>query len=331
MFVVTAVPVAILLCVLTMLGWGSWANTQKLAGREQWRFELYYWDYAIGVALFSLVLALTLGTLGPVGPGTIRNLQQASSSSVGYALVSGAIFNLSNILLVVAIDLAGMAVAFPVGVGLALVIGTVGSYLDTPKGDPALLFAGVGLILVAMATSSLAHRRLPRAGKSGGRGVLFAVLAGSLMGFFYPQLARSISPAFVSGTIEPGMLTPYSALVLFGAGLVASNLVINSVFMRVGHLSYADYFRGSARVHAAGIAGGGVWLFALASNLLASGVAGPAISYALGQGAALVASLWGIFIWREFREAPQGTGRLLSMMVVAYVAGIVLIGASTLR
>lgn len=331
MFVVTAVPVAILLCVLTMLGWGSWANTQKLAGREQWRFELYYWDYAIGVGLSSIVLALTFGTLGPVGPGVIENLQQADSSSVGYALASGALFNLSNILLVVAIDLAGMAVAFPVGVGLALVIGTVGSYLDTPKGDPSLIFAGVCLILAAMATSSLAHRRLPQAGKSGHRGVLFAVLAGSLMGFFYPQLLRSISPAFVSGEIELGMLTPYSALLLFGVGLVASNLVINSIFMRVGKLSYADYFRGSARVHAAGLAGGTIWLLALAFNLLAAGVAGPAISYALGQGAALVASLWGIFIWKEFRDAPQGTGRLLSTMVIAYVAGIVLIGAATLQ
>jgi glucose uptake protein len=330
MFVVTSASVAIFLCVLTMLGWGSWANTQKLAGREQWRFELYYWDYAIGVGLSSLVLALTLGTLGPVGPGVFDNLQQAGSSSMGYALASGALFNLSNILLVVAIDLAGMAVAFPVGVGLALVIGTVGSYIDTPKGDASLLFAGVGLILAAMVTSSMAHRRLPRIGKSGQRGLLFAVLAGCLMGFFYPQLARSISPAFVSGQIDAGMLTPYSALLLFAVGLVVSNLVINSVFMRVGNLSYADYFRGSSRVHAAGIAGGTIWLLALAFNLLAAGVAGPAVSYALGQGAALVASLWGIFIWKEFTGAPQGTGRLLSIMVAAYVAGIILIGAATL-
>lgn len=329
MFVVTAVPVAIFLCVLTMLGWGSWANTQKLAGREQWRFELYYWDYAIGVVLSSLLLALTFGTLGPVGPGVVDNLQQASSSSTGYALASGALFNLSNILLVVAIDRAGMAVAFPVGVGLALVIGTVGSYIDTPKGDVSLLFAGVALILAAMATSSMAHRRLPRVGKSGHRGLLFAILAGCLMGFFYPQLVRSISPAFVSGEIELGMLTPYSALLLFGVGLVASNLVVNSVFMRVGKLTYADYFKGSSRVHAAGIAGGTIWLLALAFNLLASGVAGPAVSYALGQGAALVASLWGIYIWKEFKEAPQGTGRLLAVMIAAYVAGIILIGAAT--
>ncbi|MEZ5366060.1 MAG: hypothetical protein R2748_27935 [Bryobacterales bacterium] len=136
---------------------------------------------------------------------------------------------------------------------------------------------------------------------------MFAILAGCMMGFFYPQLARAISPAFVSGQIEPGMLmTPYAALLVFGAGLVASNVVINTVFMKVGGLSYADYFRGSARVHATGLAGGFIWMIALELNVLASGVAGPAISYALGQGAALVASLWGIFIWREFRDAKPG-------------------------
>ena len=330
MYVVTSASVAILLCVITMLGWGSWANTQKLAGREQWRFELYYWDYALGVLLCGVVFALTLGTGGPVGPGAFENLAQASGGAIGYAVASGALFNLSNILLVVAIDRAGMAVAFPVGVGLALVIGTIGSYVDTPKGNAALLFTGVGLILAAMAISSLAHARLPKTGKAGRHGTLFAILAGCLMGFFYPQLVRAISPAFVTGQIEPGMLTPYAALLLFGVGLVASNVIINTVFMRVGGLSYADYFRGSARVHATGLAGGAIWMIALELNIIASGVAGPAVSYALGQGAALVASLWGIFIWREFREAPSGTGMLLALMILGYLAGIVAIGAATL-
>ncbi|MBI1356688.1 MAG: multidrug DMT transporter permease [Acidobacteria bacterium] len=330
MYVVTAAPVAILLCVVTMLGWGSWANTQKLAGREHWRFELYYWDYALGVLLCAVLFGLTLGSRGPVGPGLFENLSQGAGGSMGYALASGALFNLSNILLVVAIDRAGMAVAFPVGVGLALVIGTIGSYVDTPKGNALLLFAGVALILTAMAVSSLAHRRLPRSSQAGRHGTLFAVLAGCLMGFFYPQLARSISPEFVTQPIAPGMLTPYAALLLFGVGLVASNVVINTVFLRVGGLSYADYFRGSARVHATGLAGGAIWMIALELNIIASGVAGPAVSYALGQGAALVASLWGIFIWKEFRAAPAGTGKLLALMILGYLAGIVAIGAATL-
>src|SRR5271165_6316086 len=132
MFVVTSLPVAILLCIVTMLGWGSWANTQKLAGKEKWPFELYYWDYAIGVFLFGLIFAHTLGSSGSAGMGAVENLHAGAWANVVPALVSGAIFNLSNILLVVGIDAAGMCVAFPVGIGLALVIGTVKNYIDTP-------------------------------------------------------------------------------------------------------------------------------------------------------------------------------------------------------
>src|SRR5690349_10688840 len=120
MFVVHSLAIAILLCVVTMLGWGSWANTQKLAGKERWPFELFYWDYAIGVFLFGLLFAATLGSWGETGTGALESLRSGSWKFVLPALVSGAIFNLANILLVVGIDAAGMSVAFPVGVGLAL-------------------------------------------------------------------------------------------------------------------------------------------------------------------------------------------------------------------
>jgi len=185
MFVVNSLPVAILLCIVTMLGWGSWANTQKLAGKEKWPFELYYWDYAIGVFLFGLVFAHTLGSFGTAGMSARENMHSVAFSYVIPALVSGAIFNLSNILLVVGIDAAGMCVAFPVGVGLALVIGTVESYVLNPKGNPTLLFMGVALIVFAMIMSALAHARLPHSGgKSPLRGVVYSAIAGSIMGFF---------------------------------------------------------------------------------------------------------------------------------------------------
>src|SRR6185312_1725032 len=158
MFVVNSLLVAILFCVVTMLGWGSWANTQKLAGKEKWPFELFYWDYAIGVFLFSLLFAATFGSFGTAGAPALENLRQADMNFVWPALFSGALFNLSNILLVVGIDAAGMSVAFPVGVGLALTIGTLESYIETPKGDPGLLIVGVGLIVVAMVFSAMAHR-----------------------------------------------------------------------------------------------------------------------------------------------------------------------------
>src|SRR5215471_17311194 len=219
MFVVDSLPAAILFCVITMLGWGSWANTQKLAGKEKWPFELFYWDYAIGVFLFSIVFAATFGSLGTAGSPALENLRSADSTFIWPAVISGVLFNLSNILLVVGIDAAGMSVAFPVGVGLALVIGTVESYVETPKGDPGLLFTGVALIVFAMIMSAMAHKRLPQSGvRNPLRGVIYSAFAGALMGFFYPQLIRAISPKFNTDVIQPGMLTPYMALVFFGAG-----------------------------------------------------------------------------------------------------------------
>ncbi|MGD0497624.1 MAG: multidrug DMT transporter permease [Bryobacteraceae bacterium] len=331
MFVVNHAGVATLLCVVTMLGWGSWANTQKLAGKDKWAFPLYYWDYAWGVFLMGLVFMFTLGSRGSAGMGAAENLRQAMAAPAAHALLSGALFNLSNILLVVAIDSAGMAVAFPVGVGLALVIGTVASYAQAPKGDPALLFTGVALVLSAILLSAMAYRKLARpAGRGWKRGVLFSVLAGCLMGFFYPQLAASLSPDFNSAPIRQGLLTPYTALALFGVGLLASNVVLNTVFMRMGGLSYRAYFHGTPRLHSLGLLGGIIWMLALSLNLIASGVVGPAVSYALGQGATVVAAIWGVFIWREFRNAPQGTGRLIALMFVAYGCGLGLVGMATL-
>ncbi len=295
-----SLPIAILFCVITMLGWGSWANTQKLAGKEKWPFELFYWDYAIGVFLFSLLFSTLGGTFG-VGPGIVP------------ALISGAIFNLSNILLVVGIDAAGMSVAFPVGVGLALVIGTVESYLETPKGNPSLLFAGVALIVFAMIMSAASRQTV---GKNRVRGLIFSIVAGCIMGLFYPQLMRAIGP---------DKLTPYIALVFFGAGVLLSNVIVNTVFMKAGRVTYADYFRGTAKLHFIGILGGCIWMLALCLNVIAANVAGPAISYALGQGATLVAAIWGVFVWRE-----KGTMSYTVLMFIGYATGLILIGAATL-
>ncbi len=314
-----------------MLGWGSWANTQKLAGTDRWPFELYYWDYAIGVFLFGILFTFTAGSFGSSGMSAPANLQQADAGNIGSAVFSGALFNLSNILLVVAIDAAGMSVAFPLGVGLALVIGTVGSYLQAPKGNPALIFAGVTLVVFAMIMSALAYGKLPRApGRSWSRGIIFAVTAGALMGFFYPQLISSISPNFQAAEIEAGYLTPYTALLSFGLGLLLSNFIVNTAFMKTGGRSYGEYFRGTLRLHSLGILGGAIWMLALSLNVIASGVAGPAISYALGQGATLVAAIWGVLIWREFREAPKGTTPYIILMFLGYACGLTLIGIATL-
>jgi glucose uptake protein len=307
MFTVTSLSLAILFCVITMLGWGSWANTQKLAGRTKWPFELYYWDYALGVFLLSVIFMFTLGSTGSSGMPALENLKYASAASIGKAVLSGVLFNVANILLVVAIDAAGMSVAFPVGIGLALVIGTAASYLQSPQGDPMLLTIGVVMVVFAMIMSALAYSKLPRAADHGwARGLTFAVIAGCLMGFFYPQLIRSVSPEFNTASIQYGYLTPYTALFFFSLGLLVSNLFVNTIFMRAGHRTYGEYFSGTARLHSLGLLGGAIWMLAFSLNVIASGVAGPAVSYALGQGATLIAAIWGVAIWKEFRNAPRG-------------------------
>ncbi len=159
MFIVHSVGIAIALCVITMLGWGSWANTQKLAGKGKLPFQLYYWDYAIGIFSLGLAFAFTLGSFGSSGMAFVPDLVQAAPAAIGSAIASGALFNLSNILFVVAIDDAGLAVAFPVGVGLSAVIGTTVTYFLEPKGNPVLLFSGIGLLVTAMFLSGWAHSK----------------------------------------------------------------------------------------------------------------------------------------------------------------------------
>lgn len=336
MFVVESYPLAVILCVVTMLCWGSWGNTLKLASKE-WRFQLFYWDYAIGVLLLTLALALTLGSTGSAGRSFIPDLQQASSTAIWAALLGGVIFNLSNILLVSAIDIAGMAVAFPVGVGLALAIGVITNYMAAPVGNAPLLFAGVAGVVAAIVLSAVAYGKLPSTGdqKTVGKGLALSVAAGVLMGFFYRFVAASMFDIqFAGGRLivnpEPGKLSPYTALVVFAVGLFVSNFVWNSIVMAkpfVGDpVPFGAYFtKGNLRLHSIGILGGIIWGMGMSLSIIASGAAGFAISYGLGQGATAVAALWGVFIWKEFKNAPAGTNTLLAAMFASFVIGLTLI------
>ncbi|HUL15770.1 MAG TPA: hypothetical protein VLV88_07220 [Terriglobales bacterium] len=327
MFVLQSYSWAVVFCIITMFCWGSWANTQKLA-RKGWRFELFYWDYAIGVLLLSLILGLTLGNSGSAGRPFVADLSQASHASIESALLGGAIFNAANILLVAAIDIAGMAVAFPVGIGLALVLGVIVNYVANPVGNPTLLFAGVFLVILAIILDAAAYRKIP--GSSAGvsaKGLLLSVACGILMGFFYRFVAASMYPDFIHP--QPGKLGPYAAVFIFCVGILLSNLILNTLVMKkpfVGApVSYSDYFRGGLTTHGTGILGGIIWGVGMSFNIIASGRAGFAISYGLGQGATMVAAFWGVFIWREFRSAPSGTSRLLILMFACFLSGLALI------
>jgi glucose uptake protein len=328
MVTVQSYPIAVFCCVITMLCWGSWANTQKLASR-QWPFQLFYWDYAFGVLLLSLVLAFTMGSSGTAGRSFLADLAQAQPKWLGYAFVGGVIFNLSNILLVAAIDIVGLAVAFPVGVGLALILGVITTYSATRTGNVPMLSAGVGCILVAIILDAIAYKRLTTASKDPPtRGILLSIIAGVLMGGFYSFVAQSmgsIDPA--SGALEAAKLSPYTAIVLFSCGLFLSNFLWNGIAMarpfRGPAVSYRRYFSdGNARLHGVGILGGVIWNFGMAFSIIASSAAGPTLSYGLGQGATMVGAIWGVFIWKEFKLAPPGTNRLLGLMFVFYALGL---------
>jgi len=328
MVIIESYPVAVLLLIITMICWGSWANTQKLA-TQKWPFQLFYWDYTIGIVLLSLLFALTLGSFGDAGRSFFPDLAQADNRWLLSAFIGGVLFNIANLLLVAAIDIAGMAVAFPIGIGLALVIGVFDNYIKDSQGDPVYLFTGVVLVTVAILLNAIAYSRLPssRGGRST-KGISFSLLAGILMGFFFGFVAQSTTADFAQA--EAGKLTPYSAVFIFSLGVFVSNFLWNSIFMYkppTGEaVTYADYFaKGTPRLHLIGIAGGTIWCIGMALSILCSDVAGAAIAYGLGQGATLVAAIWGVFIWREFAGVSRKTNTLIGLMFLSFILGLALI------
>lgn len=327
MFVIETYSLAVIFCLITMMAWGSWANTQKLASSD-WRFELFYWDYVIGIVLFAAFLGLTAGTFGSQGRSFVPDILQADQANINSALIGGILFNAANILLVAAISIAGMSVAFPVGIGLALAIGVVVNYLDAPVGDPIFLFGGVFLVAIAIILNANAYKKLTSTqDKVPTKGLVLAIVAGCLMGLFYKNVANSMFPDFTNPI--SGKLSPYSAVFIFALGILASNFIFNTLLMKRpfegSPVSFNDYFKGGSKNHLMGILGGLIWCVGMAFSILASDKAGPAISYGLGQGATIVAAIWGIYVWKEFKDAPNGVSGILNVMLLLYVVGLGLI------
>ncbi|MDR1723477.1 MAG: GRP family sugar transporter [Tannerella sp.] len=333
MFIVNNYSLAVIFCIVTMLCWGSWGNTQKLAGKS-WRYELFYWDYVIGILLFSLVSAFTLGSFGSAGRSFLPDLCQAEWGNIGSAFLGGIVFNAANILLAAAISIAGLSVAFPVGIGLALVLGVIINYLGQKAGDPVLLFGGVALVTVAIVLNAVAYnKQAKQAKKVSSKGLILSLVAGLLMSFFYRFVAASMDlDDFVNPAV--GKMTPYTAMFIFACGIFVSNFVFNTLVMKRPFegvpVSYKEYFRGGFNIHLVGILGGLIWGLGNAFNLIAAGKAGAAISYGLGQGATLVSAFWGVFIWKEFKDAPKGTNIYLYLMFLLFLIGIGVIIAAGL-
>lgn len=323
MYYCTSYPLAVAFCVLTMLCWGSWGNSQKLAGAS-WPYRFFYWDFVCGMMLFAAVFGLTLGSCGGDGPWNfLDNLRQGSWVNIGSALLGGLIFNAALILLVKAIDMVGLAVAFPVCNGLSIALGTTVNYLVAPKGSPFWIFGGIALITLAVLAnawagcrkSSSASQPLNRStSQHSARGIAVAIVSGIFMSFFYSFVARTIDMDFAASAPKAGMLTPYAAFFLFVVGTFVSTFALNPVSPR-------KYF-GGGKAHLAGSLGAVVWDIGTGISFVAAGPAGAAIAFGLGQGATLVSAIWGIFVWREFKGAPKSAAVLNAVFFILFVAGL---------
>ena len=325
MFIIDNYFLAVIFCFITMLCWGSWANTQKLAS-QKWPFQLYYWDYTLGILLITLLFGFTIGSIGDQGRGFVDDFQQAEMTSVTSAFIGGIIFNFANLILVIAIEIAGMAIAFPIGIGIALVLGVFTNYIAQPQGDPLVLFIGVTLVAMAILIDGIAYKKiLQKSNDNPLKGILFSALAGIAMGFFYKYVAASMVTDFIMP--EPGKLTPYTALVIFSIGIFVSSFLFNTINMYSPFsgekVTFRDYFtKGNTKLHMIGILGGVIWGVGMSFNIIASEQAGPAIAYGLGQGATLVAAIWGVFIWKEFKDLPSNSYWLIPLMFLLFVIGI---------
>ena len=314
----TSYPLAVAFCVLTMLCWGSWGNSQKLAGAS-WPYRFFYWDFVCGMLVFAAGFGLMLGSCGGEGAWNfLANLRQGSWSNIGSALLGGLIFNAALILLVKAIDMVGLAVAFPVCNGLSIALGTTVNYLVAPKGSPFWIFGGIALIVLAVIANAAAGKIKDGSGTSthsgSGKGIAVAIVSGVFMSFFYSFVARTIDMNFTATAPKAGMLTPYAAFFLFVVGTFLSTFALHPVSPR-------KYF-GGGRTHLAGFLGAAVWGVGTGISFVAAGPAGAAIAFGLGQGATLVSAIWGVFIWREFKGAPRICTALNVAFGILFVAGL---------
>jgi len=335
MVLIETYGLAMFACTFCMVCWGSWSNTQKLAAKS-WRFELFYWDYVIGLVLTALLWGFTFGSMGE-GQSFWENLTQASGYSIRYAMLGGIVWNIGNLLFVMAISLAGMAVAFPIGGGIAWLGGILFNYIIENEGakmgtvPKVMLFTGFAIIFVAIYLCMVAYKRLAaHQKKPSTMGIVLSVLAGLFFAFFYGLVVKSFAPEFVPGT--KGNFIPYSGTLFFTLGALASTIVLNPIVMRFpvqgDPVTFKQYFSGAPKNHLTGLLGGLIWASGMAVSFMAIKEADPAVGYAISNASPVVAVLWGVFVWKEFKGAPKGTNTILTIMFTLFLVALVTIGAS---
>jgi glucose uptake protein len=318
MFLPHSHAIALVMMLAGMFCWGSWPNSVKLA--KNWRFELFYWDYALWLFLTSVLLGLTMGSFFK-SETYLQNLFAANRSAWLFAMLAGIVWNLGNVLLTAGVVLVGIAVAFPIAVGMSLIFGVIGSYIISPHGNPVLLFSGVALVFVAVAVNSLAYKSAAASKQKVSKsGLLISVVSGILFSGFGPLLTKAFSSV--------PQLSPYGVISLFTLGALVCTVPVMSYMMR--HpvegppVSRSDYSKGSKAAHAAGILGGFVWTLGMTLLFVPQEIVGTALAYGIGMSCPLVAALWGVFVWREFRGAPRTSYVLLGLMFTLYCGGLLL-------
>ena len=336
MIIPSTYTVALLLTIISMICWGSWANTTKLTGK--WRFELFYYDYSFGVILAALLAAFTFGSMGDE-LSVLDNFALAGKRQMAWGFAGGVVFNIANMLLVAAIAIAGLSVAFPIGIGIALIVGVVWSYRLNPQGNPVYLFAGIAIVLAAIIVDALAYGRHARdkaatstaARKSPVKGIVISIVSGVLMGSFYPLVELG-----KQGEIGLG---PYAIGLVFALGVFLSTFIFNLYFMNLPvqgkPVYFGDYFKGTSKQHLLGVAGGAIWYLGAITNFVAASApseinVGPAVSYALGQGATMISALWGLLLWKEFAGASARVKTLLCAMLLLFLIGLIFVSIAPL-
>jgi len=338
----------LLILVFAMLAWGSWANTQKLAGK--WRFELYYYDFTFGFLLLTVLAAFTLGSLNTGELTFQENFLITGYRNMAYALGAGMVFNFGNLFLAATISIAGLSVAFPVALGMALVVSTGLGIATGAQGSVLLSVAGAGLVLAALAITAYAYsghldmiaeatkkaglqldprsktaKRAPRPA-SAAQAVVLGMISGIALGVYRPvvELARES---------ENG-LAPYGLALLFAAGMALTTLVLSPFFFNFpvagSPVRFRDYFKGTGRQHLLGVFGGllaGAALLGLfvAASVPATARLAPSVGFALSQSATLLAALWGLLVWHEFKGSSDQTRTLIWGMLLLFAIGIALI------
>ncbi|MBI5009105.1 MAG: multidrug DMT transporter permease, partial [Bacteroidia bacterium] len=296
-------------------------NTQNLIGKE-WRFELFYWDYSLGILAFAIIMAFTFGSFGDQGRSFLPDLAQADPKNLLSSALGGFIWNIGTLLLVASISIAGMSVAFPIGGGIGWTLGILINYIGKPEGNPALLFGGTAVIILAILVSMQSYRKLANHQKKPSfKGIALAFLAGLCIAFFYRFVASSMATDF--GPADAGKISSYTAVVFFSLGALLSTIIFNPVFMarpvQGAPVKISEWSKGGIKAHLLGMLGGAIWCLGNSVSFMSVGAASPAISYGLSNAAPVVAALWGIFVWKEFRDAPKGTNMLLSLMFAFYL------------